>query len=239
VKRLVASSVLCAGCSLAFPMSEYDEGGGNVAGAGGNLAGAGGNLAGAGGQLDCGTFSNPPLSDLQHDFEGELGPDLALHPACGSIDNGQLVFDPALMNEYCWIYNVSAHRLTCDALTLRLIEAGSQENGMQRFIYLNAFGTDDDVFVLQEVNAFNFMGLDTVESSFNPVDDTWWRLRADLDTLFFETSADGATWNLKGTGTAPFSLDSVLVRIGAGTWQEVTNPMPVSYDCLNLPPPCP
>ena len=222
--RLLAVSLLCAGCSLAFPMSEYDEGSGS---------------GGAGGQLDCGTFSHPPISSIRNSFDVELGSDLAFLDECGAVVDGKLVFDPMVANDFCWVYNVTEHHLTCDALTLRLIDAGSQLAGMQRFIYLNRFDADERVFVLQEINGFNFDFLEEVDGSFHPVEDAWWRLRADRDALFFETSSDGAAWSLKGSGPHTFSLDSVRVQFGAGLWQEIAEPLPVSYDCLNVPPPCP
>jgi hypothetical protein len=252
VKRLVVSSLLCAGCSLAFPMSEYDEGtgsganggaagsGGVAATAGGGPGGQGATGGGTGGELDCGPFAYPPISGIQNDFGSEIGPDLGFLN-CGVVQNGQVVLDPTRASEFCWFYNVTPHRLTCDAVTFRLIEAGSQEIGMQRFIYLDVFDgpAGETEAILQEVNGFSFTTLQEVESSFHSVDDAWWRLRADQDTLYFETSPDGATWKLKGSGPAPFSLDSVRVRIGAGVWQAIATPLPVSYDCLNVPPPCP
>jgi hypothetical protein len=213
-------SLLCASCSLAFPMADYEDG------------------AGGSGGLDCGEFPDPPIHSLQEGFDdGELSADLAFN-GCGSLQNGQVVFEPTGVGSYCWIYNVAARRLTCDAMTIRLEQSGSQELGMQRFIYLNDFATGERMNILQETGGFNSDVITAVDASFDPIEDAWWRLRASRDMLFFETSSDGRQYEIKASGTPPFSMDSVMVQIGAGIWQDIGAPGPVGFDCLNVPPPC-
>ena len=223
MRSFVAGTLLCAGCSLAFPMGEYDEGSG-----------------GADAGPECGGFANPPISEIQESFDGD-GPsqELAFN-GCGTFQDGELFFNPIAENEYCWIYNTNPRQLTCDALTVRLTDSGSQVHGFQRFIYLNVFGTEQRIFVLEETGGFNFEVITPVDTSFDPEADAWWRLRATRDTLFFETSSDGISYEVKASGPPPFPLDSVMIQLGAGAWLAIDPPPPpVSYDCLNVPPPCP
>jgi hypothetical protein len=254
VTRILLLCLCASGCSLAFPLSEYDEGNASSATTGGAASGGdGGSDGGAGGQgggaeggggqggvglAECGVFSNSGTSDVEFDFEGTLPSSLVPHGSCISYEGGEVVFAPASVGDYCWLELAGSRHLTCDSFTVRLSESGSQALGMQRFIYIRAVDGSGELNLLQESGGFN---LDLIGSGgpFDPTKDFWWRLRATDRLLVFETSEDGITWNERVSGAPPFSLDEVTIQFGAGMWQDVGTPGQAQYDCLNLAGSCP
>lgn len=249
MKRALATLWLTAGCSLAFPLSEYEEGGtspasggsggaGTAAAGGGGVAGGGAAAGGDGGAgAECGTFSNSGTSDVTFDFEEPIPPVLVPSGGCISYDAGEVVFSPAAVGDYCWLELAGSRHLACDTFAVRVSDPGSQELGMQRFIYIRQIGGEGALNLLQEVGGFNLEGIG--EAPYDPSRDFWWRLRATDTMLYFDTSEDGVRWTERIAGVPPFPLDEVSIQFGAGMWGFVENPGQARFDCVNLPGACP
>ncbi len=57
-------------------------------------------------------------------------------------------------------------------------------------------------------------------------------------TIFWDASGDGKTWAALASVAAPFSVTTMMVAIGGGTYQaEASPPGTASFDDVNLPPP--
>jgi len=239
--KFAAALILLTGCSLAFPLGEYDSGSGlapTTGGAGGvGAGGVGGHAAGGGGGSppNCEGGPNPPLSDIVSDFDSGVGDNLQLLN-CAEIVDGEVHTDPALTSEYCWVFTTGVRRLACDAVTVRILEAGEQQ-GVHRFIYIRQNDGDGALNVLQEVGGFGG-DLTFTDTSFLLSQDGWWRVSADETTITFSTSADGATWNTKATATPSFPLDNISIAVGSGMWQNGATPSFDRFDCFNVGPPC-
>lgn len=244
------------GCSVAFPLSEYDEGttgtgttGAGAAGAAGGsgatggtgaagAAGGAGGSGGVGGTLNCGEFPNSGTSEVVFDFETGIPSSLVPNGNCITYGGGEAIISPTTVGEYCWLGLAGARHLTCDSFTVRISETGSQELGMQRYIYIRDAVTDDAIDLLQEVGGFHF-GVLGDAGTFDPTRDFFWRVRATDTLLFFETSEDGEVWEERVSGPHPFPLDNIVIQFGAGMWQTVGNPGQAHFDCLNLTAGCP
>ena len=123
-------------------------------------------------------------------------------------------------------------------MTVKVAEVARQVVGVQTFIDIgtNTGGVD----LLLEAGGFSFLQgtVDTPLSSYDAAKDVWWRLRESGGTLFFETSADGATWTMKGQTADPPGLDAVQVTIGAGAYRATSMPGTAEFRCYNLPAGC-
>ena len=64
----------------------------------------------------------------------------------------------------------------------------------------------------------------------------WWQVRTDGTTLFFETSADGASWVPLVTTALPAYMEGVHVVFGTRARVAVTSPEPAVMDNFNFPP---
>lgn len=237
--RLVAISIAIAlgGCSLAFPLDEYDEGttGAGLSPTTGGSDVGGGDAGGGGSAPVCNGGPNPPLSAISSDFDTGVGENLFLLN-CAEIVNGEVQTDPAVKDEYCWVATTGVRRLACDAITVRILEAGNQD-GVHRFIYVRQNDGAGAINVLQEGNGFGG-DLDYTNDGFNISVDSWWRVSADETTLTFSTSPDGVTWTEKGTAVPTFPLDDINIAVGSGMWQVGASPSFDRFDCFNVGPPC-
>jgi hypothetical protein len=241
-----------AGCSLAYPLDEYDEAAeatstavtsstGASQGAGG--AGAGG-MGGQGGALDCGEFVNPPVSSFTETFDAGFG-GVAPVGACIAADAGTVLVTPPESLDYCWMALPGVYRLTCDALTFRVLEATNPLFGAQTYVYLDDLTTNAGAHLILENGGFLLSTTDgsasvsMANNSYNPNTDHYWRLRADQTLLYFETSIDGSDWVVRGSGPHLIPVDNLRLRIGAGTHAGLMGtPGQARFDCLNVTP-CP
>ncbi|NUP13040.1 MAG: hypothetical protein HOW73_43930 [Polyangiaceae bacterium] len=213
---LCATVVLASSCSLVFPVDDYEDGGPSCGG----------------------SYEHPPLSDISATFDDGVGEEIALLNCAQIVDGAVSVED--FNGDYCWFYTVSAHRLTCDSITVRLVQSGSQETGSQRFIYVREVDGDGALDLLQEGGGFGLGSIELSDSTFTFPEDAWWRLSAtEDDVITFSTSADGVEWRERGSGPAPFSLENVYVAIGGGNWNGLADPGENRFDCFNVAPPCP
>jgi hypothetical protein len=243
--KLAAIGVIAlSGCSLAFPLDAYDEGatgsglspstgGGDVGGGGGGGNGGGGGEGGS--PPACNGGPNPPLSDITSDFDTSVGENLYLQN-CAAIVDGEVHSDPAVMGEFCWVGTTGARRLACDAVTVRILDAGNQF-GVHRLVYIRENGGPGELNVLQENNSFGG-DLDFTSASFDIVEDAWWRVSANETTITFSTSPDGLIWSVKGTAVPTFPLDDINIAVGSGMWQMGASPSLDRFDCFNVGPPC-
>lgn len=224
------------GCSLAFPLDEYDQGstGAGLAPSGGGDVG-GSDVGGGGETPVCDGGANPPLSAIASDFDTGVGDNLFLLN-CAEIVDGEVQTDPAIKGEYCWVGTTGARRLACDAVTVRILEAGNQF-GVHRFIYVRQNSGSGAINVLQEGNEFGG-DLSYTDVTFDITQDAWWRVSADETTVTFSTSPDGVTWKTKGTTAATFPLDDINIAVGSGMWQRGASPSFDRFDCFNVGPPC-
>ena len=248
------AGLAAAGCSLVYPLDEYDEAtsaastsvtsgttNGTTSGSGG--AGAGGD-GGQGGTLDCGQFVNPKASSVVETFDAGFGSVSPVGP-CVAADAGTVLVTPPESGEFCWVSLPGVYRLTCDSLTFRVLEATNPVLGAQTYVYLDDLTTMAGGHLILEGGGFSLsrsdgsMSISITSASYNPNTDLYWRLRADQTTLFFETSIDGSAWVLRGSGPHLFPLDNLRIRIGAGTYAALMAPPgQARFDCLNVTP-CP
>lgn len=68
----------------------------------------------------------------------------------------------------------------------------------------------------------------------SPAAEDWWRLRESGGLLFWETSGDGQTWNVKRQMPAPFPVDAVRVLIGVRTDTTMATPISIGTPRLGL-----
>jgi len=235
---LLGATVL-SGCSLVFPLSDYDAGTGGASAAGGAASGAGDQGGGGSPPGPCdGPFDYPPVSAIVADFNDGLDPNLGLLN-CATIENGEVTVTDTT-GEYCWFYTQGSRRLTCDRFTVRILAEGSEQTGIQRFVFIREVAGDGELNLLQENGGFSLDPIALDPSGFSLPQDTWWRIGADEnDFVTFETSADGVTWQVRGSGPSPMPLDNVQIDIGAGNWGGVSDPGTARFDCFNVAPPCP
>lgn len=247
------SALLTVGCSLAYDLSPYDEGTGSATGAGGgggdgvgagatSVGGAGG---GGGASPACGGLLNPRVSSVKETFDSGYGSVAPFGP-CVSEDAGTVLFSPSSPPlDYCWVSLPGVLDLRCDALTFRLLEATSPVLGAQTYVYLTDTASGDGAHLILEGGGFGLgredgsASIELASSIYNPTADRYVRIRADEDTMYLETSADGAAFVVRGSGPYLIPLDSLDIRVGAGAYSAImSNPGQARIDCLNVTP-CP
>lgn len=244
-------AALCAfpamGCSFLAPVDEYDRGTGGAGGSS-STSSTGGNSGGSGGSGgDCGSFDHPGTSSLVDRFEdGVPGSAWTPQGGCPPLETGgQVIFaPPANAMDYCWYSSTGLFHLTCDTLTVKVTDVTASVLGVQTFIYLIPTDGLIPLNLLLEGGGFRLApdsgpGEIDIPLPYDPVADLWWRLRESQGTLYFETSPDGLSWVVRGSGTSPISLNALQIRIGAGTHQLVGSPGEAHFDCYNAPAPCP
>lgn len=247
--------LLCAGCSVVYDLETYDQTTADSTSASGSTSsstsgstssssGSGGS-GGEGGVIDCGSFVNPPVSSVVETFDAGYG-SVAPNGGCVSVDAGTVLVAPPATDPFgfCWIALPGVFHLTCDSLTFRLLEATTPTLGVQTFVYFTDLATGTDANFLLEGGGYQLARADgtgsiEIAGGYNPNTDHYLRFRADLDTIYFETSMDGSTWNLRGSGPPFMPLDNLQIRIGAGSYPALmTAPGQARFDCLNVTP-CP
>lgn len=251
-RSILLLPLLSLGCSVVFDLETYDQTtsistSASVSGSTStSSSGGSGGSGGEGGVLDCGNFVNPPVSSVLESFDAGLGT-LAPHGGCTFAEAGSVLFGlpdlPVL--DYCWIALPGVYHLTCDSLTFRLLEATSPVLGAQTYVYFSDLTTGAETNFILEGGGYALAredgtgSLDIMNGTYNPNADRYLRFRADQDTMYFETSTDGSSWTLRGSGPFLMPLDNLQVRIGAGSHSALmTDPGQARIDCLNVTP-CP
>ncbi|MBL9020653.1 MAG: hypothetical protein JNL21_00575 [Myxococcales bacterium] len=250
------TALVTTGCSLAYDLGSYDEGtasasstGGFAPSGGGGAGGdaTGGGASGGGGAApECGEQLNPPVSSVKETFDSGFG-SVAPVGSCVSVDAGTALFTPPASEplDFCWVTLPGVLHLSCDALTFRLLEATNAVLGAQTFVYLSDVASGTRTNLILEGGGFQLSlelgggGIEIMNGIYNPATDRYVRIRADEDTLFLETSIDGAEWVVRGSGPYLMPLDGLQVSIGAGTYSALmSDPGQARIDCINVVP-CP
>lgn len=183
------------------------------------------------GDAGCGVFALPGTSSLTDDFSQGLGPKWQqIGESCVSETGGNLLAEPlaGAALSYCRVLTVGQYHLACDELVVKVPEVTSSTLGAQTFIYVSE-GSDHVVELILEGGGFAIGLVDggtiaVTGPPFDPASDLWWKLRGAGGELFFETSADGATWNPRGHGPVPSPLTRVQISLGAGIYKPVASP---------------
>jgi hypothetical protein len=198
----------------------------------------------------CGTFDGGPASALVTPFDSDSGMSTgwASVNGCATEKGGALVAAPVPGQvSFCKYYTTGYYHLTCDSVTVKVPQTTTQENGVQTFIYLVAENTSTSVQLVLEGGNF-VLGTATapvpLSAGYDPTTDVWWRLsglsgsEAGTGQIEFDTSPDGRTWTVKGSGDVPMSLDSVRIELGAGEENEggVADPGQARFACYDVPP---
>ncbi|HEY0020123.1 MAG TPA: vanadium-dependent haloperoxidase [Longimicrobium sp.] len=76
---------------------------------------------------------------------------------------------------------------------------------------------------------------DVAMAAYDPERHRWLRLREQSGTLFYESSADAARWEVLAAVPVPFDLTVVKVSIGATTTDPVPSPGTAIFDNVNAP----
>jgi hypothetical protein len=126
-----------------------------------------------------------------------------------------------------------------------VLQATTPSAGVQTFVYLDYIDENlmpDTINLLLEGGGFQLgrtADMMSLTKPYDDVQDRWWRLREAEGRLHFETSPDGTEFTDLGSIADPAPLESVRVRFGAGSYQNLANPGTARFDCYNVPPPCP
>ncbi len=185
------------------------------------------------------TFALPPTSSFTDDFSsGSLPPNWSAG-GCAQEVGGELVATPTggSGKSYCYPLTAAHYHLACDRVFVHIPEITTPELGAQTFIYVIGSGAEPLEFFLEE-EGFLSSGPNSNIEPYDAVADAWWQMRESDGTLFFETSPDGSAWATLRQVPDLFDLDDVVIGIGAGTYEQVTNPGEARFHCYNVPPPC-
>jgi hypothetical protein len=260
--RLALAALASAGCSLAFPLDDYDQGdGGGGPGpqsasstsssptAGG--AGVGGD--GSGGAAPCGSGLYPPAATLIDTFDEGGEPNFF---GCGQQVGGELRFDtPAFGHEYCDSNTSIPYCFISSGITVKVPEAVTAPiPGMQTWIVLRAADDSGEIRMLVEANGFGLSGtanevpfnIELSPTSYDPFSAAWWHLFGENGEIGLATSPDGVEWTERGRGPSPLSLDGVFIGLHTNRYVNTSFPesadLPAEtarFDCLNVTAGCP
>ncbi|HEX2203962.1 MAG TPA: vanadium-dependent haloperoxidase [Longimicrobium sp.] len=70
---------------------------------------------------------------------------------------------------------------------------------------------------------------------YDPARHRWLRLREAAGVTYWETSADGESWEVLFSQANPFALTAVTPEIGGGTWEASPAPGVIVFDNFNVP----
>jgi hypothetical protein len=260
---VVALLLVCSGCSLAFPLEDYDNGTGTTGGgAGGSpmttssastgTATSSTGVGGGGGAPPCGSGLYPPAASLVDTFD-EGGVENFV--GCGQQVGGELRIDlPDTGTLWCESSAQIPYCLSSSSLTVKVPEAATASiPGMQSWIILTQADGSGVLRLLVEGNGFGIMGdaggqpfqVAIQNASYDPFSAAWWRLEGDGGAVVLSTS-DGATWTERARGTVPLSLDGVFVALVGNRYVNPAVPesadLPAEtlrFDCYNAFGNCP
>jgi len=216
---------------------------GSSAGGFAGASGAGGQAGGGGGAGDC-------LIPIEDDFE-----DATIDPGLWSVGSPQnidigllsgrlyLAPTPSLTPAWGEVLSVGAYDLTHCAVVVELaavlthdgdqmttfgICEGTWENGASFSIRYGML--QSRMFVGSTQTEFD-------ETTYDPSEHKWLRLREADSTLYFETSPDAQSWTEQYQTTAPAYVTYATIRFAAGTFGVASvDPGRAEFDNLDMPP---
>lgn len=260
------SGLLVGGCSLVYPLDEYD---GGLGGAGASTEATGststtgtgssttGSTGGGGGAPPCGSGLYPPAASLVDTFD--RGGDANFFGNCGGAQiqvGGELRFDlPAMGDLYCDATSRIPYCLESSSITVKVPEAATAPiPGMQTWIVLTPADSSGEARLLVEGNGFGLSGnvgvmpfdVPIANGAYDPFAAAWWRLAGEGGEIVLSTSPDGLTWTERGRGSVPLNLDGVFVSFAANRYYNAAFPesanLPAEtarFDCYNKTSGCP
>ena len=72
--------------------------------------------------------------------------------------------------------------------------------------------------------------------TYSPGTHAWWRIRESGGTVYWDTSPDRQNWTNRASIANPFGLSNVNIQIGAGCYENETNPGSFSFNDFNFIP---
>ncbi|MGC4088129.1 MAG: hypothetical protein QM756_09560 [Polyangiaceae bacterium] len=229
---------------------------GGAASGGAAVAGSsasGGAPIGSGGSSGCVpdfTSSKPKASTLLDDFsDGSAGPGFFVNgsPTTCAVEASSRVVvslpNPTPPSNYCYYQSTGSFDFTCDSLVVKVPQIARATLGLQTFVYLIPDATHK--FYLVVDNGAYILGSEGGKSVGGGRYDAsvpWWRLREEgsgsVRQVVFETSQDATSWVERARIARPFALNNVRIALGAGSYQNVSDPGSGMFSCLNAPAGC-
>lgn len=221
---MVVCLLAAAGCLDSPPGEVRQDGGGGSSDAGGGDPDGGG--GGGGDASACPADSTFP--DFRDDFStGDLAWGQERHAGDGPdavvrLVGGTLSFEPTMQSpEAAWMRTVAHYDMTDLRVAMRVVEVpADQTPSPTAFFRLQDVGGGQESMFLTE-------GELRAVGSAEPYDDVahaWWQIRSEGDTIYFETSSDGLSWNVLAVITpTTFGLTDVLVEMGVAVDNDLVD----------------
>lgn len=186
-----------------------------------------------------------PASTLADDFDdGLLGPQWGKweDDGCDAFErDGRIVFEHhATTLGSCGYYTQALYDLTGSSVAVEVPPAA----GAGISTTLSAWAETDEYIELKQeegqIRCFSHIGNNSVQAcaiSYDPIMHRWWRLRHEDSLLYWETSADGQTWDEAAKherGEMP--IHEITIGLWTESWDigEDIESVPNGFDNLNL-----
>ena len=125
---------------------------------------------------------------------------------------------------------------------MEVVRALRNVDGAETYLHVKNSANDQLFFKVQQglfyasrMAASATSSTHLAEEAYDPARHRWMRIREQLGTLYFEYSADGATWTVLVSLPTPFSLSSVVIELAAGTYLAIPAPGTAVFDNVNTP----
>jgi hypothetical protein len=153
---------------------------------------------------------------------------------------GRLTLAPATSStNYCGYMSGTLFELSDSQMWVEVPETTGTDPSSITFFKVETFGNNFLEIVKTGPDLVFHARVDGAEVPYNevPYDPTahrWWRIRAQGQMVYWDTSPDGTTWTERGSGTRPdFDLDRVNVVLGAGVSGTSGSPGTAAFDNYN------
>jgi hypothetical protein len=189
-----------------------------------------------------------PASSLTDDFDdgtrARAWQRSYVNPGCTLAETaGELVLKPPTnATGYCAYYSASSYDMTNSAIAVEVpvmvntmstaevyFTAEAEGEGYVEFVQSN--GTLD--FRKNKNGITELLGA----VAYSPAVHTWWRIREQGGTTYWEYSANGIAWVIGAMATPnPINMKAVDVALGGGAYEALPSPGEAHFDNFNLPP---
>ncbi|USN96735.1 MAG: hypothetical protein H6797_00855 [Candidatus Nomurabacteria bacterium] len=153
---------------------------------------------------------------------------------------------PVVPNDYHYINTNDTWNLIGDSLLLELVQnanrGSSQYGTITTEIAVIVDATNRVQFMIGGGNGSEIKLREVVDGT--PSDTTiiydqtlhrWFRIRENSGAVYWETSKDGAVWNIQRSKSTTLDLSSVKVQFTVGSYENEVDPGTVLIDNVNLP----
>ncbi len=151
-----------------------------------------------------------------------------------------IVTPPLTVSDYCGYSTSSAYDLRSNAVRVEVKQTTNTMADTGTYLTVDAKG--GKIEMAQEGDML-FMRYETPMTSadvgaelYDPMQHRWWRIREKTGMIYWETSADGMTWNIRAQTMTPMPVDAVQVSLAAGTGSVVAMPGEAHFDNFNIGP---